>query len=145
GVKEAKRAYKQIVQVSEISGEEILAGENYPGFPVVPMKNGQDGKSELTGKRNTIDALDLCTYNLVNNVDEGSLIYWVLTNAGGMDDMDDAKFIERLKTVKEANVDVPDGGTNDKPPTIEAPFADTTVTIATLTSKPFNESQSFDS
>lgn len=144
-VKEAKRAYKQIVQVSEISGEEILAGENYPGFPVVPLKNGQDGKSELTGKRNTIDALDLCTSNLVNNVDEGSLIYWVLTNAGGMDDMDDAKFIERLKTVKVAHVDGPDGGTKAEPHTIEAPFAGTSAAIDTLTRRLFTDFQCFDS
>ena len=34
-----KRAYKQIIRKSEVEGETILDGENYPGFPIVPLWN----------------------------------------------------------------------------------------------------------
>lgn len=143
-IKNPKRAYKQHVRMSAADGAEIYAGENYPGFPIVPLKNGKLSQSEITGKRNTIDALDLCTSNLVNNVDEGNLIYWVLSNAGAMDDLDDAKFIERLKTVKVAHVDGTDGGATAEPHTIEAPFEGTTATIDTLTKHLYTDFQAFD-
>lgn len=117
-----KRAYQQIVRESEADGAEIIDGLNYPGFPIIPLKNGRRCKSEIVGKRNTIDALDLVDSGMINNIDEGNLIYWVLQGCGGMDDMDDAKFIERLKTTHVAH-------TNDDvradPHTIEAPYVAT--------------------
>src|SRR5699024_927460 len=60
-------------------------------------------------------------------------------------DLDDAKFIERLKTVKVAHVDGPDGGTKAEPHTIEAPFAGTSAAIDTLTRRLFTDFQCFDS
>lgn len=77
-----KRAYKLKLRTSEADGTEIYDGENYPGFPIIPLKNGEQAHSELQGRQNTIDALDLASSNMVNNVDEGNLIFWVLTNCG---------------------------------------------------------------
>ena len=34
-----KRAYIQIVQTSEATGEQIVDGRNYPSFPIVPLYN----------------------------------------------------------------------------------------------------------
>lgn len=143
-IRTPKRTYKQLVRVSDVDGEEIYAGENYPCFPIVPLKNGENGMSEIVGKRNTIDALDLCTSNMVNNVDEGNLIYWVLTNCGGMDDLDDAKFLERMKTTRVAHADGTDGGARAEPHTIEAPYAGTTSAIDMLTKKLYADFQAFD-
>lgn len=143
-IRTTKRAYKQLVRVSDADGEEIYAEENYPGFPIVPLKNGENGISEIIGKRNTIDALDLCTSNMVNNVDEGNLIYWVLTNCGGMDDLDDAKFLERMKTTRVAHADGTDGGASVEPHTIEAPYAGTASAIDMLTKKLYTDFQAFD-
>lgn len=140
-----KRAYKQLVRTSEIGGTEILDGENYPGFPVVPLFNNEQGLSEIVGKRNTIDALDLATSNMVNNVDEGNLIYWVLTNCGGMDDIDDAKFVERLKTTHVAHADGDGDGAKAEAHTLEAPYAGTNTTIDMLKKKLFEDFQCFDS
>jgi hypothetical protein len=109
----------------------------------VPLYANKAHKSALTGKRNTIDALDLANSNMVNGVDEGNLIYWVLTNAGGMDDLDDAKFVERIKTMHVAHVDG-DAGTNATAHTIEAPFNGTKVTIDTLTERLYEDFQAFD-
>lgn len=93
-----KRPYLQIVERSDATGEVISDGMNYPGFPIVPLYNfGQ--KSELDGNQESIDALDLMMSTLVNNIDNAEVIYWIIKNAGGMDDIDDQRFVERLKTL----------------------------------------------
>lgn len=142
-VKAPKRAYKINVGVSEIDGTEIYDGENYPGFPVIPLKNGEEAKSELCGRQNTIDALDLASSNMVNNVDEGNLIYWVLTNCDAMDGIDDARFIERLKTTRVAHADGGDGA-KATPQTLEAPFQGTQTTIDMLLKRLYTDFQAFD-
>ena len=103
-----KRAYKEIVRTSEVEGEVILDGENYPGFPIVPLWN-VNKQSDLVGNRGTIDAYDLMISGLVNNVSDGEFIYWILKNCGGMDAVDDAKFIEQLKLTHVAHADGDDG------------------------------------
>lgn len=141
-----KRPYKLKVRISEVDGTEIYDGENYPTFPIVPLKNGEDALSELVGKRNTIDALDLCTSNMVNNVDEGNLIYWVLTNCGGMDDLDDAKFLDKIRTAHIAHAGTEsDEDATAEPHTIEAPFQGTDATINMLKRKLYEDFQAFDS
>lgn len=94
-----KRPYIQLVRSSEATGvQDISEGENYPGFPIIPFYN-INKQSELVGTQQVIDAYDLMASTLVNNVDNGNLIYWIIRNAGGMTDMDDQRFIERLKTM----------------------------------------------
>ena len=139
-----KRPYILRLRTSQADGTEIYDGQNYPSFPIVPLKNGEDMLSELTGKRNTIDALDLCASNMVNNVDEGNLIYWVLTNCGGMDDLDDAKFVERLKTLHVSHADGDDGAKAEAH-TLEAPYNGTSATIDMLKRKLYEDFQAFDS
>lgn len=143
-VQRKKRPYKLKIQYSEVDGAEIYAGENYPGFPIVPLRNGKKAQSEMQGRRNTIDALDLASSNMVNNVDEGNLIYWVLTNCGGMDEVDDAQFVERLKTTHVAHADG-DEGAKATPQSIEAPYAGTQQTIDMLTKRLYDDFQAFDS
>ena len=145
-VKKEKRFYILHLRSTEADGTEIYDGENYPSFPIVPLKNGEDALSELTGKRNTVDALDLCTSNMVNNVDEGNLIYWVLTNCGGMEDMDDAKFLDKVRTTHIVHAGVEgDEGATAEPHTIEAPFSGTEATIDMLKCKLYEDFQAFDS
>lgn len=115
-----KHDYMQIVETSEASGEMIYNGGNYPGFPIIPLYN-VNKQSELVGGKETLDAYDLMASSLVNNVDEGNLIYWVLKNCGGMDDIDDVKFIERLKTIHVAHADG-DAGAEIESHTLEAPY-----------------------
>ena len=103
-----KRAYKQIIRKSEVEGETILDGENYPGFPIVPLWN-VNRQSDLVGNQGTIDAYDLMVSGLINNVSDGEFIYWILKNCGGMSETDDAKFIEQLKLTHTAHADGDDG------------------------------------
>lgn len=140
---EPKKSYKTIVRESEADGAEIVDGGNYDGFPIIPLYSDKSHRSAVCGKRNTIDALDLARSNMVNNVDEGNLIYWVLTNCGGMDDLDDAAFVERLKTLHVAHADG-QAGAGAEAHTLEAPYDGTKVTIDMLIDQLYDDFQAFD-
>lgn len=115
-----KRAYTQIVRETIADGEEIRDGENYPGFPIIPLWANLTHQTELTGLREKIDGYDLIQSGLCNTIDEASLIYWTITNAGGMDDIDLVKFVERMKTVKAAVVD--EQGSQAQAHTLNVPY-----------------------
>lgn len=115
-----KRAYKQTTIKNEAEGEISTTGENYKGFPIVPLYNINQ-QSDLLGNQGTIDAYDLMISGLVNNVDEGEFIYWVLKNCGGMSEADDARFVEQLKLTHVAHADGEDGASADAH-TVEVAF-----------------------
>lgn len=143
-VLQEKRRYVQTWTRSEADGISISDERNYDGFPIVPLYANRQKQSALAGRRNTVDALDLACSNMVNNVDEGNLIYWVLTNCGGMDDLDDAKFVERLKTLRVAHADG-DAGAGAEAHTLEAPFEGTQTTIDMLITRLYDDFQAFNS
>lgn len=93
-----KRAYKQIVKSTEADGAELYDGGNYPSFPIVPLYANDYHQSEIVGMRANIDAYDLIKSGFANDLD-GHLLYWLIQNAGGMDDVDVAKVLERIKTM----------------------------------------------
>lgn len=103
-----KRAYTQIVRKNDIEGETILDGAPPAGSPIVPLWN-INRQSDIVGNRGTIDAYDLMVSGLINNVSDGEFIYWILKNCGGMNEADDAKFIEQLKLTRVAHADGDDG------------------------------------
>ena len=103
-----KRTYIENVEESQIDGTEIYDGRNYPSFPIVPLWNAEK-VSDLEGNRGTIDAFDLMTSGLINNVSDGEFIYWILKNCGGMTAEDDAKFVEQLKLTHVAHAENDDG------------------------------------
>lgn len=142
-VMEQKRAYKQTVKSNDAEGTTITDGTNYDGFPIVPLYSNKKHTSAIRGKRNTIDALDLATSNMINNVDEGNLIYWVLTNCGGMNEDDDAAFIEQLKITRVVHADG-DSGATAEPHSVEAPFEGTKVTLDELNDRLYDDFQAFD-
>lgn len=104
-----KRSYVLKTRYSEVDGKEIYDGENYPGFPIVPIWGNQDHVCKIGAWRHKIDCYDLIESGFANDVDDASLIYWTITNAGGMDDIDLAHFIQHMKTVKAAVVGDGDG------------------------------------
>lgn len=141
-----KRPYKISTSRIPFDGTETYNGKNFDGFPIVPLNNNDRQLSEIVGKRETIDALDLASSNMVNNVDEGNLIYWIIENAGGMDEIDVQKLIDNIRKNHVAKVDGLGGETGAKarPETIEAPFAGTQATIDMLKKKLYEDFQAFD-
>ena len=139
-----KRAYILRIAGAALERDKIYQGENYPSLPIVPLKNNRECRSSLRGKRNTIDALDVCTSNMVNNVDEGNIIYWALQNCGGMDELDAAAFLERVKTAHIAFMDNAEEGATAEPHAVEAPFAGTQAAVDMLVKRLYQDFQAFD-
>ena len=135
-----KRAYKLKTRTSAATGTEIYAGENWASLPIVPLYN-TNRQSELIGTQETIDSYDLMLSDMINNVSEGNLIYWLIKNAGGMDDIDDQKFIERLKTVHVAHTEE---GQEVTPVTVQAPYQANETSLERLRKQLFEDFMALD-
>lgn len=118
---EPKRGYIQKIAVTEADGAEIYDEQNYPSFPIIPLWANDEHQSEIVGLREQIDCYDLIKSGFANTVDEASYVYWTLQNAGGMTDIDLAKFIKRMRTVHAAVVQ--DDGARAESHSQEAPYA----------------------
>lgn len=135
-----KQKYIQIIGQSDAGGVEILDGENYPSFPIVPLWN-VNRQSEIVGTQNIIDAYDLMASALINNIDDANIIYWVIRNAGGMDDIDDAKFIQRLKTMHVVHLDDQEEVDSHS---VDVPFQASEVALTQLRSQLFDAFMALD-
>ena len=135
-----KRPYRQIIRESEVDGTEILDGENYPGFPILPLWGNLHHQSDLVGMRQSIDAYDLIKSGFANDLDDASQIYWTLQNAGGMDDVDLAAFLDRMRVVKAAVVDG-DAGATAEAHTLEVPYASRIAYLERLEQDMYNDFQ----
>lgn len=102
---EPKRGYVAVEATSEIDGTELLAYQNYPGFPIIPMYGNRAKQSELVGQREAIDCYDLIKSGFANTVDDASVIYWTISNAGGMDEIGMARFKESMRRIGVGLVD----------------------------------------
>ena len=100
-----KRSYIKTVISTKADGVSGERNENYSAFPIVPLYANDLHESELEGHRESIDCYDYIKSGMANDIDDTSGFYWVLKNAGGMDDVDLAKFRERMHTVKVATMD----------------------------------------
>ena len=137
-----KTTYKLIEQMSEADGVEIVDGENYDGFPIVPLWANREHQSELTGLREKIDGYDLIQSGICNTIDDASLIYWTISNAGGMDDVDLAQFLERLRTIHAASVD--DDGAKAEGHTLDVPYQATQTVLVDLRDSLYRDAMALD-
>lgn len=115
-----KRAYKITKKVTLAGGVEDITEENYTSLPIIPLYANDAHESELIGLRESIDCYDFIKSGLANNIDDSADIYWLLENTGGMDDVDLAQFIQRMRTVHAATVDN-DGGSGASAHTVDVP------------------------
>ena len=141
-VKEEKRAYIQIAVTTEAEGTILYDGRNYPTFPIIPLY-GIEKQSELEGRQELIDCYDLIESGFANTVEEASYIYWAISNAEGMHEMDLAKFVERVKTLHTAFT----GGGNGahaEPRSLEAPYSSRTALLNELREALFYSFKAFD-
>lgn len=141
-VRKPKRGYKALKIASVADGEFMTDMGNYESLPIVPMYN--EGKqSAIVGKQNTLDAYDLTLSQMVNNVDDGNFIYWILKNCGGMDPVDDERFISQLKITHMAHADG-DSGAGVEAHTVEAPYAANNSTLENLRKQLFDDFMALD-
>ena len=119
-VRTKKRPYQVVKQSSQAFGDEILEYRNYPTFPIVPCWANENKQSELVPLRATIDCYDLINSGYANDIDDASLIYWTITNAGGMDDVELVEFIDKMRKLHAAQTDADQVV---QPTTVDVPFA----------------------
>ena len=136
-----KRSYKQIVKQSVVDGEQIYDGENYPNFPIVPLWANKQKQTELIGLREKIDGYDLIQSGFANDLDDASQIYWTLQNSGGMDDVDLAQFIERMKVVKAAAVE---DHADVQAHTLDVPYAARQAALADIRDSLYRDAMALD-
>lgn len=136
-----KKRYTQNVVGSIADGTQIYDGENYPTFPIVPLWGNESHMSEIVGIREQIDAYDLIKSGFCNTVDEASFIYWTIQNNGGVDDVDLAQFVERLKTVHAANMPADSQAESHS---VEAPYASREALLDRLKSDLYDDYMALD-
>lgn len=118
-IKTEKRPYLTVKQTSEAFGDEIYEFRNYPTFPVVPCWANERKQSELLPIRATIDAYDLINSGYCNTIDDTSIVYWAITNGGGMDDSDLVQFLDKMRKLHASQTD---GDQSVTPVTVDVPY-----------------------
>lgn len=113
-----KRKYIIVTSQTDVDGVEIIDGENYPTFPIVPLWGNPEHQSELIGIREGIDVYDFIKNGFANDLD-GAQLYWIIKGAGGMSDPDLVQFLERLRLVGAAS---PADGQDIEPVQINLPY-----------------------
>lgn len=112
-----KRPYNITVQVSEIDGTQIMDGQNYPSFPIVPLWCNSKHLNELSGIKDLIDAYDELSNSLIDDLTEAQL-YWLINGADGMDKGD---LSQVLKDLRERHIANPEYGQTIQPYTVNIP------------------------
>lgn len=134
-----KRSYKKTTISTKADGVSGEREENYSAFPIVTLYANDLRESELEGHRESIDCYDYIKSGLANDIDDTSGFYWVLQNSGGMDDVDLAKFVERMRTVRAATMD--DDGAKAEAHTFEIPTEARTKMLELLKSDLYHDFQ----
>ncbi len=137
-----KRPYIISYRGTEADGMKIYSGENYPGFPIVPLFCRESHESALVGHREMIDAYDLIMSGFANDLDEASQIYWLIQNAGGMDEVDLANFLSQIRRTHAAVVD--EDGAKAEAHTIDIPHEAREAILTRLERDLFRDFMAFD-
>lgn len=142
-IEQEKRAYIRNITKTGDGQIEDITEENYSSLPIIPLYANDSHESELNGIRECIDCYDFVKSGLANNIDDSSEIYWLLTNTGGMDDVDIAQFLQRLKTVHAVAVDG-DAGVDVRAETMNIPVEARTKMLEILRKDIYEDFQALD-
>ena len=137
----AKRHYINLTETTVMDGTVIYDGENYPSFPIVPLWGDDKKQSKIVGLQMDIDAYDLIKSGFANDIDDASQMYWILKNAGGMDDLDFNKFIQRIKTTHVLDLE---DGVEAESHTQDVPYAAREAMLTRLRDDLFEQEMAYD-
>lgn len=135
-----KRSYKVEKKISVADGEEDVKYMNYESFPIVPLYSNDQRQSEVIPLRPKIDAIDLISSSYANDVDDCNIIYWVVNNAGGMDDLDLVQMVNKLRKVHATQVGE---GQQLTPNQVEAPFQSREAVLTRLEKELYMDAMAF--
>lgn len=88
--------YRMTVSTTPATTGDVLTAHNYSALPIVPLWGSRLHQSTLVGMRSKIDSYDMVQSGFANDMTDCAQIYWLINNAGGMNETDLAKFRERL-------------------------------------------------
>ena len=140
-VLEPKRGYIRETITTAAGGVESVTDENYTKLPIVVLYANDTHESELVGIRECIDCYDFIKSGLANAIDDWAGFFWIIENAGGMDDPDLAQFIQRMKTVHAASLE---DGTKAEAHTMEVPHEARRVMLEILRNDIYEDFQALD-
>lgn len=132
-LKTQRTPYDYTAISSEAEGVYQYQEEQESDLPIFPMYSPKK-QSMIVGSLEILVALDLMASQLVNNVSQSELVYWILKNYGGMDDIADANFIVNL--MKTHIIHVNDDG-EATPHQIQVPFEANNAAYVRLKSQLF--------
>lgn len=141
-VMQDKRGYKRTT-VKTADVVESVVDENYTKLPIVILYGNDTHESELVGLRESIDAYDYIKSGLASDIDDTSGFYWILKNTGGMDDVDLATFVQRMKTVKASAVEGDECATAEAH-TLDVPYQARQVMLEMLRKDIYEDFQALD-
>lgn len=104
-----KQAYK-VKTTTTPAGDEIVEGEGYSSFPIVPLWGSDLHQSTLVGMKPYIDNTDLVMSGFCNDMQDCAQIYWLCENFNGMTDDELVAFLEKLNLYHIAGADTSEGG-----------------------------------
>lgn len=139
-VLQEKRAYQINIQVSEAEGTQIVNGQNYPAFPIVPLWYNSAHINQFSGIKETIDAIDELSNALIDDLTETQL-FWLVQGADGMDDTALLQFVHDVRTKKVAN---PMDGQSVQPYTVNIPYVERQSELARLRKQVYEDWQGLD-
>lgn len=117
----SKRPYiEKVKKVPADVNEEVIGVENYSSLPIIPMWGSKNKQSTLIGMQGAIDSYDIIRSGFANDLTDCAQIYWLIENAGGMDEDDLAEFLDKLVFNHIANIDT-SAGSKVQPYTQEIP------------------------
>ena len=90
---------------SGIGYEPFEPGDNYPDFPIIPLYGNSFHESELfMGLKDLIDEYDRLANSTANDLDNAQF-YWLIENAGGMDNKEIVQAIDQLRALHAISVE----------------------------------------
>lgn len=100
-----RKPYSVTTRANGYGMVESVTGENYPGFPIIPMWANDLRESEIIGIRPSIDCYDFIASDMAGDISDNSGFFWTLSNASGMNDVDLVKFVKKMSVVRAAALD----------------------------------------
>lgn len=97
-----RKPYNVTTRSNGLGVVESVTGENYPGFPIIPIWANDLRESEIIGIRPSIDCYDFISSDLAGDISDSNGFFWTLNNAQGMDDVDLVKFVKKMNMVRAA-------------------------------------------
>ncbi|MCI8623767.1 MAG: phage portal protein [Provencibacterium sp.] len=97
-----RKTYSVTTKANGLGVVESVVGENYPGFPIIPLWANDLKESEIIGIRPSIDCYDFISSDLAGDISDSNGFFWTLNNAQGMDDVDLVKFVKKMNVVRAA-------------------------------------------